>query len=97
MAETFVHFNEPILSRDGTPYFVRVVARPDDIGRWEAWLEFESTSGGPTLRSPRETIQPNRTDVAYWAGGLTRVYLDGALERAMTELLRPSAQPPRST
>jgi hypothetical protein len=82
MAEVFVRFNEPILSRGGVPYYPRVCGRKDDIGRWEAWLEFEPATGGPVLRSARETVQPNRTDVSYWAGGLTRVYLEGALDRA---------------
>lgn len=82
MAEVFVRFNEPIRSRGGVAYYPRVCGREDDIGRWEAWLEFEPRSGGPVLRSARETVQPNRTDVAYWAGGLTRVYLEGALDRA---------------
>jgi hypothetical protein len=93
MSETFVHFNEPIVSSAGTTYFVRVCARQDDIGRWEGWLEFEPTDNGPVLRSPRETVQPNRTDLAYWAGGLTRVYLDGALERAELTLREPVRPP----
>ena len=83
MAEVFVRFNESIVSRDGVAYYPRVCGKEDDIGRWEAWLEFEPNSGGPALSSARETVQPNRTDVSYWAGGLTRVYLEGALERAL--------------
>lgn len=54
---------------------------------WQGWLEFEPISGpgagGPPLQSPRETTQPNRTDTIYWATGLTPVYLEGALERAL--------------
>ena len=38
------------------------------------------------LRSPRETTQPNRQDVEYWATGLTPVYLEGALRRALNPL-----------
>jgi hypothetical protein len=82
MAEVFVRFTEPITSRDGMPYYPCVCGRKDSIGRWEAWIEFEPVHGGQTLRSARETVQPNRTDVSYWAGGLTRVYLQGALDRA---------------
>jgi len=82
MPEVFVRFTEPIRSHYGVAYYPRVCGRTDDIGRWEAWLEFEPANGGEVLRSPRETVQPNRTDVSYWAGGLTRVYLEGALDRA---------------
>jgi hypothetical protein len=35
------------------------------------------------VRSGRETTQPNRTDTVYWATGLTPVYLEGALRRAL--------------
>ena len=55
---------------------------PRDDGTWEGWLEFDSIDAGATLRTPRETTQPNRADLEYWATGLTPVYLEGALERA---------------
>jgi hypothetical protein len=55
---------------------------------WQGWLEFEPIDGGPTRRSPRETTQPNRTDAAYWATGLTAVYIEGALHRALNPLVR---------
>lgn len=42
------------------------------------------------LRSGRETTQPNRQDAMYWATGLTAVYLEGALDRA----LRPPGRAP---
>lgn len=45
---------------------------------------------GRVLRSGRETTQPNLTDLEYWATGVTPVYLEGALERAL-------AGPTRST
>jgi len=35
------------------------------------------------IRSGRETTQPSRADAMYWATGLTRVYLEGALARAL--------------
>lgn len=82
MPEVFVRFTEPIVSHGGIAYYPRVCGRKDSIGRWEAWLEFEPDNGGELLISDRETVQPNRTDLSYWAGGLTRVYLEGALDRA---------------
>jgi hypothetical protein len=35
------------------------------------------------VRSARETTQPNRVDTAYWATGLTPIFLEGALRRAL--------------
>jgi hypothetical protein len=51
------------------------------------------------VRSPRETTQPNRADTEYWATGLTPVYLDGALARALKEPNRVGidSRPPQPT
>ena len=51
-------------------------------GLWHGWIEFIPLGDGEPIRSPRETTQPNRTDAVYWASGLSRVYLEGALRRA---------------
>jgi hypothetical protein len=83
MAEVFVTFSDPITGSDGRTYLGRVCGGQMDDGRWQGWIEFEATDGSPVLRSPRETTQPDRTDLAYWATGLTAVYLEGALERAL--------------
>jgi len=56
---------------------------------WEGWVEFDPVDGGPTIRTPRETTQPNRADAEYWATGLEPVYLEGALDRALAEPLQP--------
>lgn len=66
---------------------------PDD--RWEGWLEFHPVDGSAPLRSNRETTQPNRVDTEYWATGLTPVYLEGALERALTPAVHvpPAPEP----
>jgi len=61
---------------------------------WEGWVEFIPLDGGPPVRSSRETTQPNLTDAEYWATGLTHVYLEGALNRAMNRTVRvPMTQP----
>jgi hypothetical protein len=85
MAEVLVSFNDTIVA-DGVPYRARACGREMDDGRWEGWIEFESLDGSEVLRSSRETTQPNRTDAAYWATGLTPVYLEGALDRALHPL-----------
>lgn len=90
MAEVLIAFDEPIAARDGARYRARVCGRPDADGLWEGWVEFEPVAEGPTIPSPRETQQPNRTDLLYWATGLSVAYLEGALARA-----RRAAEPPR--
>jgi hypothetical protein len=55
---------------------------------WQGWIEFTPVEGGDTVVSGRETTQPNREDTVYWATGLTAVYLEGALARAVN--IRPA-------
>jgi hypothetical protein len=62
-------------------------------GLWEAWIEFVPIDGGPAVRSPRETTQPNGRDAAYWASGLTPIYLEGALVRALNPAVRRAPTP----
>src|SRR5262245_24499422 len=96
MAEVLAQFTPPVVSRDGTAYRAQAVGAPMDDGRWQAWIEFIPVTGGSPLRSPRETTQPNSRDAAYWAEGLTPVYLEGALHRALHPLVRhvPAAPAP---
>jgi hypothetical protein len=54
-----------------------------DDGLWQGWIEFTPLGGGAPMRSGRETTQPNRADLVYWATGLSPVYLEGALRRAV--------------
>jgi hypothetical protein len=83
MAEVVKQFEAPVEGPDGRAFLTRACARPTQDGRWEGWLEFEPAAGSHILRTPRETTQPNRDAVAYWAGGLGTVYLQGALARAL--------------
>jgi hypothetical protein len=83
MAEVLTQFKDPITTNDGTQYGVQACGARNDQGLWEGWIEFLPVKDGPALRSARETTQPNRTDAEYWATGLTRVYLEGALHRAL--------------
>jgi hypothetical protein len=97
MAEVLVEFVEPVVAKDGTAYIARACGgpAPSNHGTWQGWLEFVPVDGGPAVRSSRETTQPNRQDTEYWATGLTPVYLDGALERALNPLTRmPPVTPP---
>ncbi len=84
MAEVLVKFDEPIAAPSGKTYFAQVVGKEVDGGLWDGWLEFEGAQeGSDVLASGRETTQPNRKDVEYWAQGLSKVYLEGALNRAI--------------
>lgn len=96
MAEVFVEFDTPIKAPDGTVYRAQACGGPMDDGttRWQGWLEFVPVGGGDTLRSRRETTQPNRKDTAYWASGLSPVYLSGTLDRTLDPA--PVAAPPRT-
>jgi hypothetical protein len=62
-------------------------------GRWQGWLEFVPVNDGPAIHSSRETTQPNRFDTVYWATGLTTVYLEGALQRALNPLIVRHGEP----
>ena len=81
MAEVLVRFTERIAADDGISYLPQACGGVADDGLWEGWIEFVSPTR--TLRSPRETEQPNRDALVYWAEGLTFAYLEGALARAL--------------
>jgi hypothetical protein len=86
MTEILVKFDEPITGPRGDRYFAQALGRErDDDGLWEGWLEFIPVDeSGACVPSGRESTQPNLTDLRYWAQGLTRVYLQGALTRALS-------------
>jgi hypothetical protein len=82
MAEVLTTFTTPVRDQFGE-YFARAVGRPAADHRWEAWIEFvPADGGGDVLVGPIESRQPERVHLAYWATGLTHVYLEGALARA---------------
>lgn len=83
MAQVVHTFSEVIRTTDGASYTVTACGRERSDGTWEGWLEFGSDDTRPVLRTRRETTQPNLTDLRYWATGLTPVYLEGALARAL--------------
>jgi len=83
MAETLLVYQKSVVAPDGTRYEARACGAPLTSSTWEGWIEFVPISGGEPVRSRRETTQPNRTDTEYWATGLTQVYLEGSLRRAL--------------
>ena len=94
MAEVLVEFSDPITDSDGITYSARACGAEADNGHWQGWIEFIPFDGTEPIRSGRETTQPNRTDTLYWATGLTSVYLEGALDRALNPLVVRAAPRP---
>jgi hypothetical protein len=88
MAEVLVEFGDPVADQSGKLYTARACGSEMDDGLWQGWIEFVPSGAGEPLRSGRETTQPNRADAVYWATGLTYVYLEGALQRALNPLVR---------
>jgi hypothetical protein len=95
MAEVLVDFDIQLQGPDGRMYGARACGREREDRLWEGWIEFDPTGGGDAVRTGRETTQPNRADLFYWATGLTASYLDGALLRTLRQFppLRPRHNP----
>jgi hypothetical protein len=82
MVEVFTSFSTPVRDEFGE-YHARAVGRQADDGMWEGWLEFTPADGdSEVIVGSVESRQPERHDLAYWASGLTPVFLEGALRRA---------------
>lgn len=76
--------SEQVQDSGGHTYDVLVYGEPRADGMWEGWLEFHPLSAAlSTRRTGRETTQPDRAALEYWATGLEPLYLSGAFERAV--------------
>lgn len=86
MAELLISYDAPVHHKTGR-YHARAVGRLADDKMWDGWFEFEPLdSDGPATIGPAETRQPEYHDLVYWATGITPVFLEGALNRAMHPL-----------
>src|SRR4029077_16489944 len=83
-----------VAAPDGTAYEARACGSPMPDGNWQGWIEFVPLDRSRPVRTARETTQPNRVDTEYWATGLTHVYLQGALRRALATPIRIVRPPP---
>jgi hypothetical protein len=84
MAEVLVDYENTIAGADGSRWAARACGRKGAGNMWEGWIEFVPLDlDRKPVRSRRETTQPSREDLLYWATGLTPVYLRGALTRAL--------------
>jgi hypothetical protein len=82
MAELIRSYTERVREAAGEEYTACAFGEKRADGNWEGWLEFSSTSGA-VRRTARETTQPNRRAIEYWASGLEPIYLEGAFARAV--------------
>lgn len=80
--EIFLEFENTVEDKEGRSYVAVVLGTEREDGRWIGRIRFIPTDGSAVLETDRETTQPKRSDLAYWATGLTYFYLEGALERA---------------
>lgn len=72
-----------VTDKDGVRYSVFACGDSRSDGTWEGWIEFHPLdSTHPRLRTERETTQPDKSALEYWASGLEPVYFEGAFARA---------------
>ena len=81
--------NYPIMAASGRSFRPRAYGSQQLDGSWGGWLVFFPPGGGSAIASDRETTQSTFEALTVWAAGLTPVYLEGALARALS-----LAQPP---
>ena len=91
MSEVLVRYTATVRGDDGEEFIPQVCGGVADDGLWEAWIEFVSPTR--SVRTGRETEQPNRDALMYWAQGLTATYLEGALVRATREPVQAPLEP----
>jgi hypothetical protein len=73
---------EPLASASGALYRPRVYGDARD-GLWDGYIVFFPVVPGTVFSTPRETTQPNFKELQRWSLSLDRVYLEGALVRAL--------------
>jgi hypothetical protein len=82
VTEEFLEFENTVEDEEGRSHVAMVVGEQRQDGRWIGRIRFTLTDGSDSVETDRETTQPNRDALAYWATGLTYFYLEGALARA---------------
>ena len=93
--DALIHdFTMRVRDEDGHVYRARAFGTRREDGTWIGWIEFSPHGGGLVRRTLRETTQPSRAALRYWALGLDEVYLEGALERAVRTSALPAAPSP---
>jgi hypothetical protein len=79
----------PLLNYGGRTYRPRVYGEPQRDGSWGGWIVFFPLDGSPAVATDRETTQRTLESLGVWAAGLTSVYLEGSLVRALQLAAEP--------
>ena len=79
----------PLVHYGATAYRPRVYGDPQPDGAWGGCIVFFPSDGGPAVATDRETTQSTLESLRVWAAGLTSVYLEGALVRALQLAAEP--------
>jgi hypothetical protein len=87
---TLAYDYEGLLTSERGTYRARVYGERMSDGRWAGSLIFVPEGSGRVIATHRETTQSTLADLAYWASGLSEVYLEGALARGLA--LQPEAE-----
>jgi hypothetical protein len=83
MAVLICEATEHVRNSDGRVFVARVYGEARRDGNWIGWIEFIPLTGvGKRRRTERETTQPSREALEYWASGLEPIYFEGAFARA---------------
>lgn len=83
MAELIQQYKARLRADDGAEYTVQAWGEREEGTTWTGWLEFHPLDDlRDVLQTDRETTQPGRRELVYWASGLEDVYLQGAFERS---------------
>ena len=72
-----------VLETDGRVFACASYGRQRADGRCEGRIVFFPLDGGSAVATDRETTQPRRASLEYWADGLIPTFLQGALARAL--------------
>lgn len=94
MAEELLEFENTVDGPQDRSWLAGVMGAERSDGTWVGWIRFRETGDDTLLETERETTQPNRDDLHYWATGLTYSYLEGALARALRAQERAEAPEP---
>ena len=86
MAEMIQQYTTLFEDENGDTYTVMARGEKRPVGTWEGWLEFHPVDrASAVLLTERETTQPDRGALEYWASGLEPLYFEGAFDRAQAK------------
>jgi hypothetical protein len=80
-----IHSYNDTVVVDGRKFRAKVFGDEQWDGAWHGFVAFfpRGKRGAEPVATDLDSVQPNKTALAWWAGGLTADYLHGALKRAL--------------